>query len=168
MNTLYLLRHASAQPLGEGGDRARPLDLAGRRAAHILAARYPGRLAPAIVLCSPALRTRETLELIASAFAKPPPVLLEEALYLASADRLLGRLRSLEPDVDAVLLIGHNPGLHELAMLLSDVATGSLIARVAAGFPPAALATFSIAVEWAALDRRRARLVGFVRPEDVS
>ena len=164
MSELHLLRHASALPLGEGGDQARPVDLAGRRAAQSLAARLAGRLSPDLVLCSPAVRTRETLDLLAPAFRVRPDVAFEDGLYLATAERLLFRLRALDETLGSVLLLGHNPGLHELAMLLSDVATGPLIARVATGFPAAALANFRVDIPWSALDRRRARLVGFVTP----
>jgi phosphohistidine phosphatase len=169
VSELHLLRHASAAPKDTAGDRARPLDLAGRHAAEALAAWIAGRrLAPDLVLCSPALRTRQTLDLVAPAFTASARTVIEDELYLASAAQLLARLRRLDPAEESVLVVGHNPGLHELAATLSEVAAGPLVARLAQGFPAAALASFTPLVTWPGLDRRGARLVGFVTPKEVA
>ena len=166
MSTLHLLRHAKAVPQEEAGaDRDRPLEKRGRRAAQAVAhwvAEH--RLAPALVLCSPALRTRQTLDIVASSLKRAPQILFEEGLYLASARQLLARLRELPDEIEEVMVVGHNPGFYELAVLLSEVSTGPLIARLA-GFPTGALASFGVEVPWAALDRRRARLIEVVAPK---
>jgi phosphohistidine phosphatase len=125
------------------------------------------RLAPDLVLCSTAARARETLDLVRPALAGDPEIGLEEELYLASAGQLLERLRAVPPATAGVLLVGHNPGLHELAALLPDVGTGPLARRLADGFPTAALAVYDVPVAWSGLGRRRARLVGFVAPKDL-
>jgi phosphohistidine phosphatase len=122
------------------------------------------RIAPALVLCSPALRTRQTLDLVAGAFPAPPEVEFEEALYLATATGLLGRLRQLAPATDSAMLIGHNPGLYELALFISELSGGPLMARLG-GFPTSALAIFSLQTDWSGLDRRRARLTQVVTPK---
>ncbi|MGO8914696.1 MAG: SixA phosphatase family protein [Stellaceae bacterium] len=168
MSDLYLLRHAKAVPPEEGGsDRDRPLEQRGRRAAQAVA-RWIGeqRLAPGLVLCSPALRTRQTLDIVASAFPLPPQILIEDGLYLAAAPQLFARLRRMPADTASVLLVGHNPGFHELAITLSDVAVGPLIARLA-GFPAGALASFQVEIPWAHLDRRQARLTAVATPKDL-
>lgn len=168
MSSLHLLRHAKAAPLGEGGDRERPLEQKGRRGAQAIAAWIAERrLAVELVLCSPSLRTRQTLDIVAPAFARPPAILLEDGLYLASARQLLARLKQIPAAVTSAMVIGHNPGFQELAIILSDVATGPLPARLAGGFPTAALASYEVAVPWSALDRRRARLAGFVTPKEL-
>jgi phosphohistidine phosphatase len=165
---LYLLRHAKAAPPGDGTDRERPLEQKGRRGAQAMAGWIAEhRLAIELVLCSPSLRTRQTLDIVAQAFARPPQILLEEGLYLATARQLLARLKHIPAGVASAMVIGHNPGFQELAGILSDVATGPLPARIAAGFPTAALARYEVAVPWSALDRRRAHLVAFVTPKEL-
>lgn len=169
VSELHLLRHAKAAPQEEGAsDRERPLEPRGRRAAQALAAWVAGhRLAPDLVLCSPSLRTRQTLDIVAPALARPPQILIEDGLYLANARQLLGRLRQVATGVASVMVVGHNPGLNELATMLSDVSGGALPARLAAGFPTGALASFEVPVAWPALDRRLARLAGFVTPKQL-
>jgi phosphohistidine phosphatase len=167
---LYLLRHAKAEPAGESAerDRDRPLEAKGRRGAQAVAAWIAERrLAPQLVLCSPSLRTRQTLDIVAPAFAAPPEILVEDGLYLAGARQILARLRKIPAEIASVLVVGHNPGFQELAALLSDVAAGPLPARIAAGFPTAALASYELTVPWSALDRRRAHLVAFVTPKEL-
>ncbi|HXY98707.1 MAG TPA: histidine phosphatase family protein [Stellaceae bacterium] len=168
MSELYLLRHAKAVPQEEGGpDRERPLEQRGRRAAQAVAQWIAEqRLAPALVLCSPSLRTRQTLDIVALAFPRLPQILIEDGLYLADAHRLLARLRRLPADTGSTLLVGHNPGFYDLATYLSEVAAGPLTARLG-GFPTGALAGFQIEVPWAALDRRQARLIAVVLPKEL-
>ena len=169
MSELHLLRHAKAAPQGEGTDRDRPLEQRGRRGAQAVAAwAAEHKLSPALVLCSPAVRTRQTLDIVAPAFARPPQILFEDALYLATARQLMARLRQVPASTAGVMLVGHNPGLHELAALLSDVSGGPLMARLAGGLPTAALASYEVAVPWAALDKQRARFAGLVTPKDLA
>src|SRR5260370_24589571 len=90
VSELHLLRHAKATPQGDGTDRERPLEQRGRRAAQAVAAwAAEHRLPPTLVLCSPALRTRQTLDIIAPPFAPPPQILLQDPLYLATRPHLL-------------------------------------------------------------------------------
>src|SRR5579863_6932821 len=97
---LYLLRHAKAVPQGEGPDRERPLEQKGRRATQAIAGWIAEhRLSPELVLCSPSLRTRQTLDIVAPAFARPPEILLEDELYLATARQLIARLRKIPAGV---------------------------------------------------------------------
>ena len=169
MNRLCLMRHAKAVPPEheDAPDRERPLEPRGRRAAQAVAEWVAEhRLAPALVLSSPSLRTRQTLDIVYPSFDPPPPIHLEERLYLASAGQLLARLRQLHPDARSALLVGHNPGFHELAVYLSDIGTGSLMARLG-GFPTGALAVFETELPWSALDRRQARLTEVVIPKEL-
>jgi phosphohistidine phosphatase len=71
------------------------------------------RIRPALVLCSPSLRTRQTLEAIEPSLGKGCSVELAAELYAASGQKLLERLRALPESADSVMLIGHNPGLQE-------------------------------------------------------
>lgn len=164
MKILYLLRHAKAAPETEGGDAVRPLMKRGRKAAAAMGAFLAGlEPAPELVLCSPSLRTRETLDSVLPAVHPAPRVGYDDALYLASAEELLDRLRHVAKATRCVLVIGHNPGLHELGARLAEEP-----GRFAQGFPTAALARFEIASDWAALRWHHARLTLYRTPKDVS
>jgi phosphohistidine phosphatase len=168
LSELFLLRHAKAVPAEEGGaDRERPLEPRGRRAAQAMCA-WIGEhhLLPDFILCSPSLRTRQTLDIITPGFDRPPKIVLEDALYLAPGERLLARLRRVPAAPERVLLVGHNPGLHELALFLAETVSGSLFARLG-GFPTGVLARFELGVPWSALGRRTARLVAVINPKEV-
>lgn len=164
MKTLYLFRHAKAAPEGREGDALRPLMKRGRKAAAAMGA-YLVKLEPppALILCSTSLRTRETLDEILAAFDREPQLFFEDALYLAGASRLLDRLHRLPEDAESVLLIGHNPGLHQLAASLASEA-GTL----AEGFPTAALAVLRVPDRWSALRPHQAKLVDFRTPKSLS
>jgi phosphohistidine phosphatase len=162
LKTLYLLRHAKAgeSPLG---DAARPLVKKGRKAAEAMGA-FLGTLEPApeLVLCSTAVRTRETLELVLTGLSLPRSVLFEEELYLAEPAALLARLHEVPAATAAVLVIGHNPGLHELGARLATEP-----GRLAEGFPTAALAAFMLK-DWAELRWHRAKLKLYRTPKDLN
>jgi phosphohistidine phosphatase len=161
LKTLYILRHAKAEPEASEGDAERPLMKRGRKAAaamgEYLASFKP---LPRLVLCSTALRTRETLEEIVPALDPAPQTSFEDSLYLAGASRLLDRLQHLPEQTESVLLIGHNPGLHQLAASLASDASA-----LADGFPTAALAVLRIAGAWSALKSRQATLIDFKTPK---
>lgn len=157
MKTLYVLRHAKAAPEGRDGDAERPLAKRGRKAAAAIGDYLAGlKLLPRLVLCSTALRTRETLAQLLPALDPAPEVLYEEGLYLAAARRLLERVQRLPESAESVLLIGHNPGLHQLASTLTSDS-----GAFADGFPTAALAVLRIAGRWDELRSHQARLVDY-------
>lgn len=169
MNRLFLLRHAKAAPTGSGEDRERPLDEDGRQAAIRLAGWIAEqRLHVDIALCSPAARTRQTLDLVLPGFAAPPDIIAEDELYLADAKDLLRRLRHLPDKVTGALLVGHNPGLEALARGLADSTAGPLPRRLQDGLPTATLAIFDVPVSWAALDWRCARPTALVTPSQLA
>jgi phosphohistidine phosphatase len=168
VSELYLLRHAKAVPAEDGAaDRDRPLEPRGRRAAQAMAA-WIGEhhIQPELILCSPSLRTRQTLDIITPGFDRPPKIVLDEGLYLAAADRLLARLRRVPASTERVLMVGHNPGLHELALLLAESASGPLVARLG-GFATGVMARFEVGIPWPALGRRTARLNAVINPKEL-
>ena len=123
-------------------------------------------LTPDLVLVSPSRRTLETLAAL-EPWDDTPLVEQVETLYLASLPQLLGILRGVNETVRSVMLIGHNPGLHELAMLLGATsAANEVSSRLGGGFPTAALAEFSVATQWRQLDAAGSRLVRFLTPRD--
>jgi phosphohistidine phosphatase len=114
------------------------------------------------VLCSSALRTRETAELALAAFSPLPRILFEDALYLAGPAALLKRLTQLEESAGAVLVVGHNPGLHELAITLAAPDSPSYRALASGKFPTTARASFAVDALWSALGRARHQLTDYV------
>jgi len=157
MHRLHLLRHAKSDR-GEGvEDHERPLSRRGREAARQVGKSLPAALgAIDLVLCSTSVRTRETAELVLSGFAVPPPIRFEDALYLAGRAALMQRLRQLDESVGAVMVIGHNPGLHELALALASAGSPRYEALASGKFPTTARASFSIEQPWTNLARSRA------------
>ncbi len=169
MKTLWLLRHAKAIT-GEGmPDRERSLSARGREAAERMGRCLAERGArPDLVLCSPSVRTRETLELAAKALGTSLSVEFEEELYLASADDLLERIELVPDDAASVLLVGHNPGIEELGLELAGRGDSGGIERMRHKFPTGALAEFRVhAEEWRRF-ARKCELIAFVTPKTLS
>ncbi|MCS6932514.1 MAG: histidine phosphatase family protein [Acetobacteraceae bacterium] len=172
MRQLLLLRHAkSSWDDPRLSDHARPLNARGRRAAAAMAAamRELG-LAPDIVLVSSARRTLQTLEALGP-LEGPPLIEPMDDLYLAPWQRLLEVLRRVPDTARSVLLVGHNPGLHDLALALVGpggmASLGAEAQRLAEAFPTAALAEFAIASPWHALSAGGGRLLRFLAPADL-
>jgi phosphohistidine phosphatase len=168
MHVLHLLRHAKSVRSDDIEDRERPLSRRGREAARLVGSRLPpavGRLD--LVLCSSALRTRETMELVLSEFAAPPRILIEDVLYLASAAVLARRLRRLAETDDEVLLIGHNPGLHELAVTLAAPGSPGYRSLAEGKFPTTAWATLRIGSAWSAIEGSRHALLDYATPKSL-
>lgn len=149
-------------------DRDRPLTETGGRAMRDIGAwAADAALAPELILCSPAVRTRQSLALLLPHLGGRPEVKLEEALYLADAEALFARLRRVGSRTGSVLAIGHNPGLHELAALLLRPPAGPLGKRLAQAMPTAALAAFELDGPWGGIDQGTARLAHFVTPKEL-
>jgi phosphohistidine phosphatase len=165
VRTIILLRHGKSSWSDPTlADLDRPLAQRGERASRRIA-KYIQRkkIRPSLVLCSPSLRTRQTLEAIESSLGKRPSVELEPQLYAASEGELLQRLQALPESVDSVMLIGHNPGLHELARALAS--RGVDLPQLDEKFPTGALATLVVDSEnWAAVRPGDAELVDYVVP----
>lgn len=168
MHTLHLLRHAKSDRDAAVEDQERPLSRRGREAARRIAAGLPAALGSVdLVLCSPALRTRQTAALVLAGFAPPPPVHYENALYLAGRAVLLRRLGALDEAAAAVLVIGHNPGLQELAAGLAAPQSKQYGALAAGKFPTGARASFAIDGPWVSLGRAPHRLIDYVTPKSL-
>jgi phosphohistidine phosphatase len=142
MKTLTLLRHAKAEEGSPGqDDHDRALRPRGHRAAVLVGIETVGSV-PDLVLCSTARRTRETLAGLVESWGQAPSVLYERELYLATPETLLKQLTRLATDTRSVWLIGHNPGLHELAVSLLGNTIGD--AALHMRFPTAARAVFTL------------------------
>jgi phosphohistidine phosphatase len=168
MKRLFLLRHAKSSWDDPGlADEDRPLAPRGRRAATLIA-EWLGRerVSPALVLCSSATRARETLERIAPALGEGVRVQIEPGLYAASERHLLERLRAVQEGVESLMLIGHNPGLEELALRLAG--RGEKLADVRRKYPTGALATLEFNGRWSELGPEEAELTDFVTPKQLA
>jgi phosphohistidine phosphatase len=163
MHHLHLLRHAkSSYPEGVD-DSERPLSRRGRESARRVGESLPAALGPVdLVLCSTALRTRETAALVLPGFAPTPRILFEDALYLAGRAALLRRLRLIDESAGAVIVIGHNPGLHELALALAAPDSPRYKALATGKFPTTARASFAIDGPWSSLGQSRHALTQYV------
>jgi len=171
MRQLYLLRHAKScwdDPSLDDFDR--PLNKRGKKAAKLMAAHLRrGKVRPAMVLCSSARRTSETLEFLGTAL-DGVPVSIERDIYEAGKGKLLGRLKRLDDHLGSALLIGHNPGLARLAEALCGAhGDADSLARLAGKLPTGALLTLETSVEhWAELEEGSCQLVSFVAPADLA
>jgi phosphohistidine phosphatase len=169
VRTVILLRHGKSSWADPTlADLDRPLAPRGERAARRIA-KYIRRkkIRPAIVLCSPSLRTRQTFEAIAPSLGKGSTVEFVQQLYAASQDELLHRLQALPESVDSVMLIGHNPGLQELALSLAS--RGTELPRLEEKFPTGALATLRVdSRSWVDLQPGNAELVDYVIPRQLT
>jgi phosphohistidine phosphatase len=159
-----LLRHAkSSRDDGTLSDRDRPLAPRGRRATKRLA-RWARKhdVRPQLVVSSSAVRARETLSGVREGLGDPE-VWIEVALYAASVETLLERVRTLPDEAEEAMLVGHNPGLAALVLLLAE--PGELRDRAEAKVPTGAIATLEADIaSWSELEPGRARLVSFVVP----
>ena len=108
-----------------------------------------------------------TLDGIAAALPASIERQIEDRLYAAPCGRLLERLREVDDDVSRVMIIGHNPGLEDLALMLVGPAADDASRRMATKFPTGALATLTFAGRWAELAPGTATLESFVVPRDL-
>ena len=172
MRQLLLMRHAkSSWDDPKMPDHARPLNARGRQAAAAMRRAMHGLgLEPDIVLVSSARRTLQTMEAL-EPWQDTPLIEPMDGLYLVSAAQMLQVLHRVRETVRSVLMLAHNPGLHDLALLLvgpQAMAQGAPAARtLAEGYPTGALAEFSVAGPWGTLDEGGAQLLRFLRPRDL-
>lgn len=164
MKRLYLLRHAKASSSPELSDHERPLAPRGVAATELLT-RYlkSQERGPRAVLCSSARRTQETLQGISAGLSGDSEVTVDAGIYCAPTEVLLDRVRSLPEDVDSAMVIGHNPGLHDLAVLLAGAEAG---VRLAA-FPTGALVTLDASCAWDAVGEGACVIADYVVPKEL-
>ena len=168
MLTLSLLRHAKsswADP--ELDDHERPLAKRGGKAIPALAKfMRQEKLRPSLVLCSDAMRTRATLALLLAELGPPTPrVIYDDVLYLASPEIILAEIARVDDSDQHVLVVGHNPGLHALALELVGEGDRKTLATLAREFPTGALAVFSFeAASWKDVKSASGHLEQFTTP----
>jgi phosphohistidine phosphatase len=165
---LYLLRHAKSDWDDPAlADRDRPLAPRGKKAAAALSAHLEqSGISPALVLCSPARRTMDTLRLISGSFREPVEILVEEELYGGSMGDLLRRLRKVAAPTPSVMAIGHNPAIQELALALARSVDD--LKQLKGKFPTGAMASLAVPGPWKDLGGEPADLLEFAVPRELS
>ena len=124
---------------------------------------------PALVLCSSALRAHDTLDALRPALGQEADVHIDPDLYGATARQLINRIRTVGHDIASVMIIGHNPGLHDLAIELAGDGDEAAISRLHAKFPTGALATLDVGrIGWDELGPGQAYLTSLVLPRDLA
>jgi phosphohistidine phosphatase len=161
--TLVLVRHAKSSWDLDVDDHERPLSGRGRRDAVAIGQELAKRgIRPDLVLCSTAVRTRETWEEADRGGAQAVDVRYVPEIYHAWVPELISIIRSLPDSASTVLMLGHAPGIPDLVEFLAARDPGSAQwARLDEKFPTAGLAILSIAGSWADVGRSRARLAAF-------
>ena len=168
MKTLTLLRHAKSgwdDPVTRDFDR--PLNPRGRRAARTVGREMRSLgLAFDHVVASPARRVVETIDEVETAFGQLATH-YDDRIYLAPTAMLVELVHQIPDTVDRLLLVGHNPGLEELALYLAG-ADGAQRAEVEVKYPTSTLAEIELPVEhWSDVGRGEGRIVRFIRPRDL-
>ncbi len=171
---LFVLRHAKSSWNDPGlEDDERPLAPRGLRAAKLLGEHMRATgIRPAQVLCSPARRTRETLDGVSPG----GETLIEPELYAASCGAVIERLRRVPEATASVMVVGHNPAMQVLVLRLAGAGgrewatnpnrtVDSDVAEVQRKFPTGALATLTFDCAWSELAPGCASLVAYVRPK---
>ena len=166
--TLTLLRHAKAVA-GDAttSDIARELtDRGTRDVAHIGVWFAAQKRMPDLVLCSSAARTKQTLVLIRPHLGTGPATRHSKSLYLAETGHLLGTIRATAGKVQHLMLIGHNPGLGDLAAELAGEGAADLRAALATKFPTSAIAMLTFAAtRWSEVAPQQGKLIALMTPK---
>jgi phosphohistidine phosphatase len=170
MKRLLLLRHAKSSwddPALDDFDR--PLAPRGRKAAERMGRELATRnWLPQLALVSPAARTRETWELVTAALPRSFSAAFLDTLYDAAAEDVLSEIRRTPKAVKTLIVLGHNPGLEDLARRLAgDNSEKKALQQLREKFPTAALARFDFDGKWTGLDFGGARLTHCLRPRDL-
>ncbi|HET6795388.1 MAG TPA: histidine phosphatase family protein [Acidimicrobiales bacterium] len=167
--TLHLLRHAKSSWDDPGlSDRERPLAGRGEKASARMARHMEAvGVRPSLVICSPAVRTRQTLTAVERALPDGVEVRFDDGLYGAGVTDLIRLVRSVPAAVEELMLIGHNPGLQDLALTLVGAGDGAEIDRLGQKLPTGALVTLSFGVPWSRVSAGVARLESFVAPRQL-
>lgn len=143
----------------------RALNARGRAAAPLMGGFLESHgLVPDLAYVSTAERTRETWALLAPHLRKVPKVVFEDRLYHADPGVILDVVKDTPRGISTLLVLGHNPGLQELAIELSGSGDHDARARLAEKFPTAAVAVIALATEWSGMRAGAGRLERFVSP----
>lgn len=168
MKTIYVLRHAKAES-GDAqmSDHDRPLSERGLEQCAVLAAYLQKKsVTMDTILCSDAVRTKQTCDTISRKLSPSWKATYDNALYLASCGDLTHVLQGLPDSVSSALLIGHNPGLHELAIWLTNPRNSRELTPLLMKFPTGTYTAWEANIpSWQDLSPQCGRLIDYVTPK---
>ena len=169
MLTLMLLRHAKAVQQSRGDDFARDLQDRGRADVQRLGLHLAARgLVPDLALVSTSARTRQTFDGLTAPWRAQIPATFDDELYNATAAELRALIRDIDPAVRTLMIIGHNPGIADAAVILAHDGDLTEIMRMRDRYSPCGLAVIARETEdWAAVAASGGRLDLFLLPDDI-
>ncbi|MBP7722501.1 MAG: histidine phosphatase family protein [Alphaproteobacteria bacterium] len=151
MKRLMILRHAQTEPASEGGDRERKLTPKGLEDARALGEMMTAKnYAPDFILCSPVTRTRQTLDQMVATLGKIQTE-FQKVIYEGGYDEILKLVRGVDDSCAALLVVGHNPAIHQFAASMARE-DHALTDRLSFGYAPATLSVLDVPrARWADL-----------------
>lgn len=168
MKRLFLLRHAeTASSSEDGSDRLRPLTSKGQEDARALGLEIKTRaLIPDLVYCSVATRTKQTLACLEDTLEDLSVIELE-TLYNGSCGDLFAAIQDSSEDVETLMIVAHNPGIHELAGRLTGDGDPALLEKLLFGYPPGSLSVIACPCEkWTDIQLGDNQLTALLSPSD--
>lgn len=164
---LFLLRHAQAASTSSGDDKVRALTPAGKDDAKALGREMQKQeYIPDLVLCSSALRTKQTLENVNHTLGIEN-MRYEDILYNGTPGDYLYMLQQTDNTYDTVLMVAHNPCIYELAILLCAKGSDSVMQRLSEGYPPASLSVVECdCTDWKDIQPAENTLSSLINPID--
>lgn len=170
MKKIYILRHAKAGKANKKilDDHDRPLTKKGIEACALIKEFLEkNKIKPGLIHCSTAKRAKTTAELSLN-FEEEVNIHYTSKLYLAGAGDILSIIKKTDDSFNSVMVVGHNPGLHELCLHLVKDGPREIIKGIKDFFPPGALAVFNADIKsWQDLTRRSALVTHFIAPKDL-
>ena len=170
MRRLVLFRHAKSDWSAQGAkDHERQLARRGIVSAPLMAAwLHDEGITPDHILCSTAKRTRQTLDLALTQWAHKPHVHYDDRLYLSSPEKIIRMIKSVDQSVQTLMVIGHNPDLHQLTVDLVPSKQKTAATTQIGKFPTAAMAVFGFEIEeWSKIKPGTGTLDLFRKPKDL-
>ncbi|MHB8439230.1 MAG: SixA phosphatase family protein [Acidimicrobiales bacterium] len=169
MKRVWILRHAKAGP-HSADDHGRTLVERGRRQCAGIADQLSKKMGPGgfppLVISSSAQRAQLTAQLVVEALGAPTTIEVDKQMYQADADDIVVRLQALDDEIDSVVVVGHNPALSELAVLLTADDDDKGRSKVRDGLPTAGLVIFGFDVSrWGNVCAHGGRVEAMYVPE---
>ena len=168
MKTLYVLRHAKSDWGDESlPDFERPLNHRGQKAARAVGHEMAARgIHPDLVITSPAVRAKQTVERVLHGYGEDLPVTEDRRIYEAATSALIDIVRNAPGDADRLLIVGHNPGFKEIVVALSE--PSALREEATQKFPTGALAEIRFSIDrWSDLAPGTGQLEDLIKPRDL-
>ena len=164
---IFLLRHAQALNNSDSGDHGRALSPKGKDDALALGKTMQDQgYIPDVILCSPALRTRQTLEGVQCSIELKSPKFID-ILYNGSTGDYLYEIQKVSNEYNNILFIAHNPCIYELVILLAAQGDGSVFQRLGEGYSPASLSVISCkAKNWEDIQPAENTIQTLINPMD--